>query len=101
MLIAEQIRGALDDLPHPVPVVIVNAGPSPSLAGRGEALPRRSLAVRAGALPGRSAPAAAGDLAGTTGSCRPAPAPRAFAAAAEVRLLDAQGRERVVFGTNS
>ena len=75
VLIAEQIRGALDDLPHPVPVVIVERRPLPRLAGRGEALPRRSLAVRAGALPGRAAPAAAGDLARDTGSCRPAPAP--------------------------
>ncbi len=98
VLVAEQIRGALDDLAQPVPVVIVNAGPSagpPAAAKR--FLERVSLSGRALYLDGppqrlreiwrryRVVPGSAGAA--------------AFGAAAEVRLLDAQGRERVVFGT--
>jgi cytochrome oxidase Cu insertion factor (SCO1/SenC/PrrC family) len=98
VLIAEQIRGALDDLEHPVPVVIVNAGPSSSSpAAVKRFLDEVSLSGRALFLDGppqqlrriwqqyRVVPASAG--AG------------AFASAAEVRLLDARGRQRVVYGT--
>lgn len=98
VLVAEQIRGALDDLSRPVAVVIVDAGPSPgppaavkrflgqvSLAGRALYLdgpPQRLRQIWRGY---RVTPSSAGSA--------------AFAAAAEVRLLDAKGRERVVFGT--
>lgn len=98
VLVAEQIRGALDDLAHPVPVVIVNAGSSPSRpAAVKRFLEEVSLSGRALYLDGppqqlrniwrsyRVVPAAAGAS--------------AFAQAAEVRLLDARGRERVVYGT--
>ncbi|HUH80933.1 MAG TPA: SCO family protein [Solirubrobacteraceae bacterium] len=98
VLIAEQIRGALDDLGHPVPVVIVNAGPSPSPpAAVRRFLDEVSLSRRALFLDGppgrlrriwrqyRVVPGSAGRA--------------AFATAAEVRLLDAQGRQRVVYGT--
>ena len=98
VLIAEQIRGALDDLAHPVPVVIVDAGPSPaSPAAVKRFLHETSLTGRVLYLDGTPAelrsiwhayhvvPASAGSA--------------AFGAAAEVRLLDAGGRERVVFGT--
>jgi protein SCO1 len=97
VLIAEQIRGALDDLSHPVAVVIVNAGPSPAPpAAVARFLEQVSLSGRALYLDGtprqlqavwreyRVVPAGAG--------------PTAFAQAAEVRLLDAEGRERVVYG---
>jgi len=98
VLIAEQIRGALDDLEKPVPVVIVNAGPSPSRpAAVRRFLAGVSLSDRALFLDGpparlrriwrqyRVVPASAGRA--------------AFTAAAEVRLLDARGRQRVLYGT--
>ncbi len=97
VLIAEQIRGALDDLSHPVPVVIVNAGPSPtppaavtrfleqvSLSGRSLYLDGSPRQLRTVWREYRVVPASAG--------------PTKFAQAAEVRLLDAEGRERVVYG---
>jgi protein SCO1/2 len=98
VLVAEQIRGALDDLPHPVPVVIVDAGPSPSPpAAVKRFLDEVSLSGRALFLEGPPQ-----QLRGIRRSYRVEPASAgaaAFGAAAEVRVLDAQGRERVVFGT--
>ena len=98
VLIAEQIRGALDDLEHPVPVVIVNAGSSPSPpAAVGRFLGEVSLSGRALFLDGSPA-----QLHGIWRQYRVVPGSAgraAFASAAEVRLLDAQGRQRVVYGT--
>jgi len=99
VLIAQQIRGALDELgEHPAQVAIVSADPAGDTpAAVRSFLAQVSLSGRVHWLTGsRSALAAvwkAYDV-------RPASAGRAaFAKYATVRLLDAQGRERVLYGT--
>jgi protein SCO1/2 len=97
VVIAQQIRGALDELPRAVPVVLISADP----AGDTPANVRRFLASVS--LNGR-----ASYLTGTLSQLRkvwrayrvtPASAGRkAFAGAASVVLVDAQGDERVIFG---
>jgi protein SCO1/2 len=97
VVIAQQIRGALDELPQAVPVVLISADP----AGDTPANVRRFLASVS--LNGR-----ASYLTGTLSQLRkvwrayrvtPASAGRkAFAGAASVVLIDAQGDERVIFG---
>jgi protein SCO1 len=97
ILIAQQIRGALDELPRPVPVLIVSANPaadSPTHINR--FLQEVSLTGRVRYLTGplsrlrtlwrayRITPASAGRA--------------AFDRFASVLLLDGQGRERVLFG---
>jgi protein SCO1 len=97
-LIAQQIRGALDDLPQAVPVLLVSVESSveaPAAVQR--FLTQVSLAGRAHYLtgPGRVLRAiwgAYGVVPASSGSA-------AFARAATVRLLDGQGRERVLFGS--
>jgi protein SCO1 len=97
ILIAQQVRGALDDLLHPVPVLFVTADPggdtpvrvrrflaTVSLTGRVYYLTGSRRAVRAVWDAYGVVPASAGDA--------------AFARAATVRLLDGQARERVLFG---
>jgi protein SCO1 len=96
VLIAQQIRGALDELPTPVPVLIVSADPASDSPAR----VRRFLSE--GALTGR-----AQYLSGTPGqlrhlwtaySVKPASAgPRVFSEYASVLLIDTSGAERVVF----
>jgi protein SCO1/2 len=96
-LIAQQIRGALDELPRPVPVLIVSADPAADTPARvSRFLAQVSLAGRVRYLTGsdaqlrpvwqayRTAPAAAGRS--------------AFERTAAVRLLDRRGRELVLFG---
>jgi len=97
IVIAQQIRGALDELPHPVPVLFVSANPaadSPthirrflqevSLTGRVQYLtgPVSQLRPRWNAY--RITPASSGRA--------------AFNRFASVLLLDGQRRERVLFG---
>jgi len=96
-VIAQQIRGALDELPRPVPVLVVSADPAADSPARVAGfLAANSLTGRVRYLTGpltrlrslwrayRIAPAAAGRA--------------AFERNAAVLLLDGQGRERVVFG---
>ena len=96
-LLAQQVRGALDELPRPVPVLFISADPqadSPARVSR--FLAEASLTGRVNYLSGTStelgpvwhaygvAPASAGRA--------------AYAAHVALFLLDGQGRERVVFG---
>jgi len=95
-LIAQQIRGALDELPKPVPVVIVSADPaadSPAsirrfleevaLSGRAEYLTGPVSRLRAVWHAYRITPASTSRA--------------AFDRFASLWLLDAKGRERVLF----
>jgi len=96
-LIAQQIRGALDELRHPVPVLIVSADP----AGDTPAAVRSFLAATS--LSGRvyylTGPAAALRSVWRAYGVRPAAAGRAaFASRLTVVLIDPQGRERVLYG---
>jgi protein SCO1 len=96
VLIAQQIRGALDELPHPVPVLIVSADPGAdtpasvarflaqvSLTGRVHYLTGSPAQLRAVWRAYRVHPASAGRA--------------AFDKYAFLLLLDARGRERVLF----
>jgi protein SCO1 len=96
-VIAQQIRGALDELPRPVPVLVVSVDPSADTPGSVAGfLAANSLTGRVRYLTGpltrlrplwrayRIAPPAAGRA--------------AFERNAAVLLLDGQGTERVVFG---
>lgn len=99
VLLAQQIRGALDELPGPVPVLLVSAEPAAdtprsvrrflarvSLSGRVHylAAPRAALAAarRAYRIPSPAGPKGA----------------QAFQSAASVLLVDRSGHERVLFG---
>jgi protein SCO1 len=96
ILIAQQIRGALDELPHPVPVLFVSADPvadTPTRVNR--FLGQVSLAGRARYLTGSLAALkpiwrAYGAVPATSGRA-------AFERSASVLLLDRSGRERVIF----
>ncbi|HEX4436353.1 MAG TPA: SCO family protein [Solirubrobacteraceae bacterium] len=99
VLIAQQIRGALDELgSHPIPVVIVSADP----AGDTPVAVRRFLAEVS--LSGRVYYLTGSDAQlhriWSAYDVHPAAAGRAtFAKYATVRLLDSRGRERVVYGS--
>lgn len=95
-VIAQQIRGALDELGRPVPVLVISADPATDTAARVQRfLARNSLDGRALWLSGspsqmrrvwhgfRVLPASAGHA--------------AFARSASVFLIDRAGRERVIF----
>ncbi len=96
-LVAQQIRGALDDLARPVPAIAISADP----AGDTPARVRRFLAEAA--LSGRME-----YLGGTPAQLHPiwrayravplSAGSARFDAAAMVLLIDARGRERVLFG---
>jgi len=95
VLIAQQIRGALDELPHPVPVLVVSAADADTPASVARFLANVSLTGRVRYLTGSLAqlrpiwrayhvhPASAGRA--------------AFDRYAFLLLLDARGRERVLF----
>lgn len=96
-LIAQQIRGALDDLPRAAAVLLVSVDPAADTPARVSAfLARVSLAGRARYLTGtRPALAAVWRAYGV----RPPSAGRgAFERSASVLLLDRDGRARVIFG---
>jgi protein SCO1/2 len=97
VLIAQQIRGALDELPHPVPVLIVSADPGADTpASVDRFLAQVSLTGRVRYLIGSLA-----QLRPIWRAYRvhPANAGRAaFDRYAFLLLLDARGRERVLFG---
>jgi protein SCO1/2 len=96
VLIAQQIRGALDELPHPVPVLIVSADPAADTpASVARFLAQVSLTGRVQYLMGSPA-----QLRPVWRAYRvhPAGAGRAaFDRFAFLLLLDARGRERVLF----
>jgi protein SCO1/2 len=97
VLIAQQIRGALDELPSPPAVVLISSDPAGDTPARIKSfLARVSLAGRASYLTGtapqlrrvwreyRVAPSSAGQA--------------AYGKYATVLLIDANGRERIVYG---
>lgn len=96
VLIAQQIRGALDELPHPVPVLIVSADPGADTpASVARFLAQVSLTGRVQYLTGSSA-----QLRPIWRAYRVHPATvsrAAFDRFAFLLLLDARGRERVLF----
>jgi protein SCO1/2 len=96
VLIAQQIRGALDELPQPMPVLIVSANPSADTpASVARFLAQVSLTGRVRYLTGSSA-----QLRPVWRAYRVHPAAQGratFDRYAFLLLLDARGRERVLF----
>jgi protein SCO1/2 len=96
IVIAQQIRGALDELAHPVPVLIVSADPAADTRARvSRFLVQVSLAGRVDYLTGPSATLARiwrayGVVPASSGRA-------AFDRSASVFLLDRGGRARVLF----
>jgi protein SCO1/2 len=97
-VIAQQIRGALDELPSPVPVVIVSADPAAdSPAAVSTFLSSVSLGGRAVYLTGSQS-----QLTPIWSAYRVRPAsagPALFGRYAFVMLIDPSGRERVLYET--
>jgi len=97
IVIADQIRGALDELPRPVPVLFVSADPAADTPARvSRFLAQVSLTGRVRYLSGSQAALrpiwrAYGVVPATSGRT-------AFDRSAAVLLLDRSGRERVIFG---
>jgi protein SCO1 len=95
-VIAQQIRGALDDLAAPVPVLIVSVdGAADTPASVGRFLARVSLTGRVHYLTGSAA-----QLRAVWRAYRVKPPgrdPSAFGSAAPVILIDRRGDERVLF----
>ena len=96
-LIAQQIRGALDELAHPPPVLLISVDPAGDTPARvGRFLEEVSLAGRVRYLTG--SPRALRPVWRAYG-VRPLSSGRgAFERAASVMLLDRAGNERVIFG---
>jgi len=96
VLIAQQIRGALDELREKPAVLIVSADPAADTPPRvARFLARMSLSGRAEYLTG---PLASVRAVWSAYGVKPASAGRAsFAEYASVLLIDARGRERVLF----
>jgi protein SCO1 len=96
ILIAQQIRGALDELPRPVPVLIVSADPSADSRARvSRFLAQVSLSGRVHYLTG---PSGALQAIWRAYGAIPASAGRgAFDRSASVFVLDRSGRARVLF----
>jgi protein SCO1 len=96
IVIAQQIRGALDELAQPVPVLLISADPSADTPARARSfLTHASLGGRASYLSGSRA-----QLRAVWHSFRVVPASAgraAFDRSASVFLLDRTGHERVVF----
>ena len=96
VVIAQQIRGALDELPHPVPVLIVSADPSADTPARVRRfLGQVSLSGRVHYLTGSAAQLRAvwhayGAIPASAGQA-------AFTSSASVFLIDPSGLERVLF----
>jgi protein SCO1/2 len=96
IVIAEQIRGALDELGKAVPVLLISADPQADTRARiAQFLARTSLSGRVQYLSGSPA-----QLRAVWRSLRVVPASAgkaAFDNSASVFLLDREGRERVIF----
>ena len=98
ILLAQQIRGALDELPHPVPVLFVSVDPRADTGARVRRfLERVGLTSRVRYLSG--SPAALRPIWRAYGIVPVTSDRAAFERAASVLLLDREGRERVVFGS--
>jgi protein SCO1/2 len=97
ILIAQQIRGALDELPRPVPVLFVSVDPRADTGAQVRRfLARVALSGRASYLSG--SPAALRPIWRAYGVVPVTSNRAAFERAASVLLLDRNGRPRVVFG---
>lgn len=97
ILLAQQIRGALDELPRPVPVLFVSVDPRADTGARVRRfLQRVALTGRVRYLSGSSA--ALRPIWRAYGIVPVTSDRAAFERAASVLLLDRDGRERVVFG---
>jgi protein SCO1 len=97
VLVAQQIRGALDQLPAPVPVLIVSAEPAADTpANVARFLAQVSLSGRAEYLSGTRA--LLQRLWREYHITPPSSSRSAFDRGASVLLVDRNGRERVVFG---
>jgi protein SCO1/2 len=98
ILLAQQIRGALDELPRPVPVLFVSVDPRADTGARVRRfLQRVALTGRVRYLSG--SPAALRPIWRAYGIVPVTSDRAAFERAASVLLLDRDGRERVVFGS--
>jgi protein SCO1/2 len=98
ILLAQQIRGALDELPRPVPVLFVSVDPHADTGARVRRfLQRVGLTGRVRYLSGSSA--ALRPIWRAYGIVPVTSDRAAFERAASVLLLDRDGRERVVFGS--
>jgi protein SCO1/2 len=96
IVIAQQIRGALDELPHPVPVFIISADPAADTPARVKRfLASVSLAGRVSYLTGP--PAALAPVWRAYGVVPASSAREAFDRSASVFVLDGSGRARVLF----
>jgi protein SCO1 len=96
VVIAQQIRGALDELAHPVPVLLVSADPAADTPARVKSfLAQVSLTGRAQWLTGSLAQLRA--VWRAYGITPPSAGRAVFANSASVFLLDTAGRERVLF----
>jgi protein SCO1/2 len=96
VLIAQQIRGALDELGHPVPVLLVSVDPAADTpASVRRFLQQVSLSGRARYLVGPPAALAAAWRHYRVRT--PATGVQAFEQAAPVLLIDRSGRERVIY----
>jgi protein SCO1/2 len=97
ILIAQQIRGALDELPRSVPVLIVSADPAADAAASVRAfLAQVSLTGRVHYLTG--SPAQLRAVWHAYGAIPASAGRAAFDNFASVFLIDPSGNERVVFG---
>jgi protein SCO1/2 len=97
ILLAQQIRGALDELPRPVPVLFVSVDPRTDTGARVRRfLQRVALTGRVRYLSGSST--ALRPIWRAYGIVPVTSDRAAFERAAAVLLLDRDGRERVVFG---
>jgi protein SCO1/2 len=96
VVIAQQIRGALDELPHPVPVLLISADPGADTPARVKGfLSRASLSGRVSYLSGDAARLR---RVWHAFHVTPASADRAaFERTAPVYLIDRAGRERVIY----
>jgi protein SCO1 len=96
VVIAQQIRGALDELPRPVPVLLISADPASDTPARvSRFLSRVSLSGRVSYLSGTP-----GQLRPIWRAFRVTPAGTgraAFARSAPVYLIDRAGHERVIY----
>jgi protein SCO1/2 len=98
ILLAQQIRGALDELPRPVPVLFVSVDPHADTGARVRRfLQGVGLTGRVRYLSG--SPAALRPIWRAYGIVPVTSDRAAFERAASVLLLDRDGRERVVFGS--
>lgn len=97
ILIAQQIRGAIDELPHPVPVLLVSADPAADTTARvNRFLARVSLTGRVRYLTGSRA--ALEPVWRAYGVIPASQGRTAFERSPSVILLDRSGGERVIFG---